>query len=155
MSHQPIQIDDAALNEPDGARPGVGIAVLKLEVDFLGAEAHKGELHLGLADADDEDFPAELDAVDGRVDAGFDARAFERDGRLDPAGEVDDLLGRIFDANAPFDFEGADAGHEFLCKGESALVNVRHDDWFRARGSSAQERDEADGSGAADQERVA
>lgn len=64
MRHQPLHIQHAALHEADGARPGVGVAVLELEVDFLGAEAHERDLHLWLADADDEDFAAELDGVD-------------------------------------------------------------------------------------------
>lgn len=64
MRHQPLHIEHAALHEADGARPGVGIAVLELEVDFLGAEAHERDLHVRLADADDEDFAAELDGVD-------------------------------------------------------------------------------------------
>lgn len=64
MGDQTFHVEDAALDETDGPRPGVGVAVLELEVDFLGAEAHEGDLHVGLAHADDEDFAAELDGVD-------------------------------------------------------------------------------------------
>lgn len=149
-----MEVHDPALDQPDGARPRVGVAVLELEVDLLGAEAHKGELHLGLADADDEDLAAELDAVDGRVDAALDARALERNGRLDPARQVDDLLPGLLDPDAPFHLEGPHAGDELLCERQSTLVNVRHDDRFRPGRGGAQEGDQADGSGAADQYRV-
>ena len=150
MRHQPAQLQHAALHQPDGPGPGVGVAVLELEVDFLGAEAHKGELHLRLADADDEDLAAELDAVDGGVDAAFDARALERDGWLDAAGQVDDLPRGLFFADAPFYLEGSDAGHEVFGEIQSSLVDVGDDDGFGAGGRGAQERDQADGSGAAD-----
>lgn len=64
MGDEVLHVDDAALDETDGARPGVGVAVLELQVDLLRAEAHEGELHVGFADADDEDFAAEFDRVD-------------------------------------------------------------------------------------------
>lgn len=64
MSDEVLHVDDTVLDEADGAWPGVGVAVLELQVDLLGAEAHEGELHVGLADADDKDFAAEFDRVD-------------------------------------------------------------------------------------------
>lgn len=64
MGNQVLHVDDAALDESDGSRPGVGIAVLELKVDLLGAETHEGDLHVGLADTDDEDFAAEFDRID-------------------------------------------------------------------------------------------
>lgn len=64
MSNQSLHVQDPALHEPDGARPGVGVAVLELEVDFLGAEAHEGDLDVGFADANDEDLAAKFDGVD-------------------------------------------------------------------------------------------
>ena len=155
MRHEPAQLDDPALDEPDGPGPRVGVAVLELEVDLLGAEAHKGEAHLRLPDADDEDLPAELDAVDRGVDGALDARALERDGRLDPAGERDDLRRGLLLADAALDLEGADAGHEVFREGEAAVVDVRDDDGFGARGGGAEEGDEADGPRAADEEGVA
>ncbi len=64
MRHQPFHVEHSALHEANCARPGVGVAVLKLEVDFLGAETHEWDLHVWLADADDEDFAAKFDGVD-------------------------------------------------------------------------------------------
>lgn len=155
MRHEPAQLEHAALDEPDGPGPGVCVAVLELEVDLLGAEAHKGEAHLGLADADDEDLAAELDAVDGGVDAALDAGALERDARLHAAGQRDDFPRGLLLPDAAFDLERAHAGHEFLCEGEAALVNVRDDDGFGAGGGGAEEGDEADWAGAADEDGVA
>lgn len=64
MRNQILHIDDIVLHEADSAGPGVGVAVLELQVYLLRAEAHEGDGHVGLADADDEDFAAELDGVD-------------------------------------------------------------------------------------------
>lgn len=64
MGDEVLHVDDTVLDEADGAWPGVGVAVLELQVDLLGAEAHEGELHIGLANADDKDFAAEFDRVD-------------------------------------------------------------------------------------------
>ncbi len=155
MRHQPPQIHDPALHQPNGPRPRVGVAVLELEVDFLGAEAHKGQAHLRFPDADDEDLAAKLDAVDGGVDAALDAGALERDGGLDAAGEADDLGRGFLLADAAFHLEGANAGDEILGEGEATLVDVGDDNGFGARGGGAEERDEADGAGAADEDGVA
>ena len=155
MRHQPPQLHDPALHQADRAGPRVGVAVLELEVDLLGAEAHKGEAHLRFAHADDEDLPAELDAVDGGRDAGLDARALERDGGLDAAGQGDDLRRGVLVGDAALDLEGADAGDEVFREGEAAGVNVRDDDGFGAGGGGAEEGDEADGPRAADEDGVA
>ena len=154
MRHEPAQLQHPALDQPDGARPRVGVAVLELEVDLLGAEAHEGQAHLGLADADDEDLAAELDAVDGGVDAALDARALERDGRLHAPGQPDDGPRGLLLPDAPLHQERAHARHELLGEGQAALVDVRHHDRFGPGGRGAQQRDEADGAGAADQDRV-
>ena len=155
MRHQPTQIHHAALHQANRAGPRVRIAVLELEVNLLGAEPHKGEAHLGFPDADDEDLAAEFHAVDGGADAGLDARALERDGGLDAGCEVDDLGRCVLVGDAALDLEGADAGDEVLCEGEAAFVDVGDDDGFGARGGGAEEGDEADGTGAADEEGVA
>lgn len=154
MRNQSVQIHHPALDQSNCAGPGVGVAVLELEVNLLGAEAHKGELHLGLPDADDEDLAAKLDAVDGRVDAALDTRALERNGRLHPARQLNDFLPRLLDPDAPFHLEGPHAGDELLCEREPALVDVRHDDGFRPGRGGAQEGDQAYGSRPADQYRV-
>ena len=154
MRHQPAQIHNPALHQPDGPRPRIRIAVLELEVDFLGAEPHKRQLHLGLADADDKDLASELDAVDGGVDAAFDTRALERNGRLHAAREVHNLLSGILDSDAPLHLECPHAGHQLLCKRQSALVDIRDHDRFRPGRGSAQQRDQSNGSGAANEQRV-
>ena len=61
----------------------------------------------------------------------------------------------VFDTDATFDFVGAYAGDEFFGVVEAALVDVCDDDWFCTRRGGAQEGDEADGAGAADQGWVA
>ena len=64
MGHQSLHINDSALNKANSTGPGVGVAVLELEIDFLGAETHKRNLHVGLSDANDEDFATKLNGVD-------------------------------------------------------------------------------------------
>lgn len=64
VGNQVLHVDDAVLDQSDGSGPGIGIAVLELEVDLLRAETHEGDLHVGFPDADDEDFAAEFDGVD-------------------------------------------------------------------------------------------
>lgn len=64
VTHQRLHVDDAVLHQPDSPRPGVGVAVLELEVDLLRAETHEGDLHVGFPNADDEDLAAEFDGVD-------------------------------------------------------------------------------------------
>lgn len=112
-------------------------------------------MHFGFADTDDKDLAAELDAVDGGVDGGFDACAFEGDGGLDTACEFDDFGGGRFFGDAAFDFVGAGAGDEFFGEVETTLVDVRDDEGFSACGGGAEEGDEADGAGAADEDGVA
>lgn len=155
MRHQPLQIDHAALHQPDGARPRVGVPVLELQVDFLGAEAHERDLHVWLADADDEDFAAEFDGPDGRRDGGFDAGAFEGDGGPHAAARGDDVGGRAFGADFAGDFVGARARAELFGEVEAALVDVGDDDGFGASGGAAKEGDEPDGAGAADEDGIA
>ncbi len=154
MRHQPLQINHAALHQPDRARPRVGVPVLELQVDFLRAEPHERDLHLGLADADDEDFAAEFDRPDRRRDGGFDAGAFEGDGRAHAATRGDDVGGCVFGANFAGDFVGPRARAELFGKVEAALVDVGDDDGFGTSGGAAEEGDEADGAGAADEDGV-
>ena len=65
------------------------------------------------------------------------------------------MRGCVFDTDAAFDFVGADAGDEFFGVVEPALIDICDDDWFCTRGGGAQEGDEADGAGAADEGWVA
>lgn len=154
MRHQRAQIHHPALDQPDGTRPRIAVAVLELQVDFLGTEAHKGEGHVGLADADDEDLAAETDAVDRGRDGGFDAGALEGDGGADVPRCAGDRGGGVLGRDGPFDFVGAHAGDECLGEGEAGGVDVGDDDGFGAGGGGAEEGDQADGAGAADEDRV-
>lgn len=63
MGHQSLHINNSALDEANSAGPGIGVAVLELEIDFLGAKTHERDLYVGLSDANDEDFAAEFDRV--------------------------------------------------------------------------------------------
>ncbi len=155
MRNQPMQIHNPALHQPNGSGPRIGIAVLELQVDLLRAQPHKRKLHLRLADTDDKDLAAEFDAVDGRVDAAFHAGAFQRDGGLHAACEVDDLLPGVLFAHASFHLEGAHAGHEFLGEIEPALVDVGDDEGLRSCGRGAEQRDQPDGSSPTNQYWVA
>lgn len=82
MRDQPLHVKHAALHEADGARPGVGVAVLELEVDFLGAKTHEWDLHVWLANADNEDFAAEFDGVDLGVFGQHNVAIYELGGSL-------------------------------------------------------------------------
>ena len=86
MRHQLLQLHNPALNQPNSTRPRIRVPVLELQIYLLCRQAHKGELHFWFPHANDEDFAAEFYRVDGAVDGGFDACAFERDGGLDAAG---------------------------------------------------------------------
>ena len=88
-------VDDAVLDQADGARPGVGLAVLELQVDLADAGAHELHVDLVAAHADDEHLAAELDCPDGRVNAALDAGALDRHGGLNAAEGADDRLGRV------------------------------------------------------------
>ena len=154
MRHQPPQIHHPTLHQPNRTGPRIRIAILKLEVNLLRTQPHKRELHLRFADADDEHFPAELDAVDSGVDGGFDARAFEGDGGLDAVCQFYDLGRGFFFRDAALDFIRADAGDEFFCEGEAAFVDVRYDNGFGPRRRGAEEGNEANGPGATNEDRV-
>ena len=155
MRHQPPQIHHPTLHQPNRTRPRIRIAVLELQINLLRTQPHKRQLHLRFPHANDENFPAELDAVDSSVDARFDARAFKGDGGLDAGSEVHDLGRGVLFRDAALHLERADAGDEFFCKGETAFVDIRYDDGFGACCRGAEEGDEADGTGAADEDRVA
>ncbi len=155
MRNQPSHIHNPTLHEPDSTGPGIRIAVLKLQIDLLGTEAHKRETHLRFPDTDDEDLAPELDAPDRGVDAAFDAGALEGDGRADAAGLGDDGSGGVLGGDAALDLVGADAGAEGLGEGEAGRFDVGDDDGFSAGGGDAEEGDEADGAGAADEDGVA
>nr|POE79861.1 hypothetical protein CFP56_07927 [Quercus suber] len=155
MGDEGGEVEDAAAQQADGARPGVGVAVLELQVDLARAEAHEGQADLGLANADDEDLAAELGGVDGAGDGRLLAGALHGDGGLDAVGEPHDLGGEGLGGVVAGHLEGARAGAELLGEGEAAGVDVGDDDGLGAGGLDAGEGDEADGPGAADEDAVA
>ena len=73
---------------------------------------------------------------------------------MDARGEGDDLGGGFFGAEAGLDLVSACAGHELLREAQSSLVDIRHDEGFRARSGAAQQRDQADGPSAADEDAI-
>lgn len=155
MRHQTAQIQDATIHQANGARPRVGIPVLELEIDLLGAEPHERHLHVRLAHPDHKHLAPELDAVDGRVDGRLDAGALERHLRLHAAHHGADVFAKGLGPHAPLDLVGAHARAELLRHVEPGLLDVGDDDGFGAGGGDAEERDEADGPGAADEDGVA
>lgn len=95
MRHKRRHIDDPILDQPDGPRPRIAVPVLEPQIDLLRAEPHKGNTHVRFPDPDHEDFAPELDAVDGRCDGGFHARAFERHGGFGARGGGHDGGGAV------------------------------------------------------------
>lgn len=155
MSNEFLEINDAALVQADGLGPGVAVAVLELEIYFAGAEAHKGDCDLVFANANDKDFAAELDGLDGAVDGAFDARAFHGVRGLDAVRQLEDGGLEVFGGVAEFHLVCEHAGDELLGEVETSLVNVGDDEGGCACGLTAEERDETDGACAADNDGVA
>lgn len=128
---------------------------MELEVDLAGGEAHEGDFDFVLADADDEDFAAELDGLDGACDGGLDACAFEGVRGLDVVCEGEDCGAEVVDGVAEFDLVGEGAGDQLAGEVEAALVNVGDDEGRCSCSLCAEEGDETDGAGTADEHGVA
>jgi len=150
MRNQLAQINHTRLVQPNSLGPSIAVAVLELQIHLAGTQSHERNLHLVLADADDEDFAAELDGLDGGADGGFHAGAFHGVAGLDAVGEFEDggleIRGRV----AEFDFVGEDARNEGFGEVETALVDVGDYEGSRASRLTAEKCDEADRAGAAD-----
>ena len=158
MRHQPLQVHHAALDEPDRPRPRVAVAVLQLHVHLAHARAHKRNRDLVPAHADDEHLAAKLDGPDGARDGRLHARALHGHGGLDAAKGRHHLPGRLLgglERGRERDPERLHAGADLGREGEAARVDVGDDEGARARGLAAQHGDEADGAGAAHQDRIA
>lgn len=128
----------------------VGVAVLQLDVDLVGAQVHERERLEVLARTDDEHGRAKSARIARRLHTRLDARALERE--LEPRRETRrrfDLGCDVFGLDAALDEDGLDAGDELLGKVEPGLGNVGNDDGGRACGVSGEETDKPDGSGAA------
>lgn len=155
VRNKPTQIDNPTLQQPNRPRPSVRITVLELQIHLARAQAHERNLNLGSTNTNDEDLAAELGRVDGSRDGRLHARALHGDGGLDAVGELDHFLRELLGGVVEVDLVRADGGAEFLRERQAALVDVRDDDGFCARGFDAGEGDEADGAGAADEHGVA
>lgn len=144
------------MNAPNSFGPSLVVPVLKLDGDLVGATVHEGNGHLVLADADDEDAAAESGGVDGGVDGGFDAGALDGEGapEVGTAHGVLDAAGDGFRVLAAFDEDGVHRGHEVLGKGESTRGDVGNHEGTRPGRLRAEEGDETDGAGTADEEFV-
>lgn len=66
MGDQRLQIHESAADETQCLGVLVAVPVLELQVDLVGGEVHEGVGLFGFADADDEDFAAEADRLDGQ-----------------------------------------------------------------------------------------
>lgn len=95
--------------------------------------------------------------MDGGRNRCFDARAFERDARFvgGAAEGGNDFRGAVRGGKSRVDFVGLGPRAEFGGVVETVGVDVCDDDGAGAGGLAAEEGDEADGSGAADEDAVA
>ena len=154
VGDQSLKIHDTSLQQTDGSGPCIGVAVLELEVDLAGAEAHEGDLDFVLADANDEDLAAELDSLDGTCDGALNTGALESDGRLDATTELGDGFCEVFGGVAEVHLVGADRRAELLGELQTALIDVGNDDGLGTGGLDTGESDETNGTGTADQDGV-
>lgn len=155
MRHQTPQIHNPILHQSNRPRPRIGVAILEPEVNLLRTESHERNRHVRFADADDENFAAEFDAVDRVRNRGFDAGAFERDGRLDATGGFDNLGCCIGGGERGVNFVGSGSRAYLLRVLQAAGVDVGDDDWASAGSLAAEKGDEANRASAADEDTVA
>jgi len=104
------EVEDSG-KRTDCFRVLVGVAVLQLDVDLVGAQVHERERLEVLARADDEHGRAKLARIARRLHTRLDARALERE--LEPRRETRrrfDLSRDVFGLDAALDEDGLDAG---------------------------------------------
>jgi hypothetical protein len=154
VGDQLLEVHDTSLQQTDGSGPCVGVAVLELEVDLAGAEAHEGDLDFVLANTDDENLAAELDGLDGTCDGALNTGTLECDGGLDTTTELGDGLCEVFGSVLEVDLVGADGRAEFLGELQTALVDVGDDDGLGTSSLDAGKSDETNGASTADQDGV-
>ncbi len=131
MARQPLHINHTPLDQPYRPRPHVRVPVLELQINLLRAEPHEWDVDDVAADANDEDFAPELDSVDRRGDGRGDAGAFDGDGGLVVAGELEDCIAELqgrLRGRGRADEVCFYAGHQFLGEGEPASVDVCYDE---------------------------
>jgi len=147
------------VDEANRLGPGVGIPVLKLEVDLARRKTHERKLDFVLPDADHKHGPSKPHGKDCSGKRALHASTLERDvgferaqGGLDPLRDL--LLGlpalhkvRLHCAGRALD--------ELPRKVQPALINVGNNNGLRAGRLGAQEGCETDGARTADDGRVA
>lgn len=76
MGNQRLQIHQSAADETQRLGVLVAVPVLELQVDLVGGEVHEGVGLFGFADADDEDFAAEADRLEGVIEVSCGRRFY-------------------------------------------------------------------------------
>jgi hypothetical protein len=145
VSDQVAELNDTALDQSDSLRPCVAVAVLELEVDLACGQAHKGDLNLVLADANDEDLAAELDGLNSASDRRLDTCALESVGRLNVVCELENCAAEIIDRVAEFNLVCEDAGDDFAGEFEASLVDIGNDERSGTCSLCAEQCDETNG----------
>ena len=162
VGNQLLQVNNTVLNQANGSRPSVGVAVLVLEIDLLGAQAHEWDVHLVFADSDNENLAAELHTPDRRTDTTLHTGTLERQTRaqrirtssLAVVHGVDDSVRRLFGRVALLDLVGANAWCQRLGELQSPLVNVGNNDRSRSGSACAEHTDKTNGTSASDQQGI-
>lgn len=159
MCHQlPDPRQHPTIQQPDRPRPRITIAILEPQVDLSGTQPHERERHLVLAHAHHKHRSSEPHRMDRRRNRALNTRALQRNVRLAPKRRFDlrrELLRALV---ARHEIRSQRAGFvrdESLRKVEAALIDVCDNDGLGAGCARAQQRDEADWAGAADEDRVA
>ncbi|KAF4951890.1 hypothetical protein FSARC_12783 [Fusarium sarcochroum] len=82
MRDQSLQIDQATPQDPNGAWPHVNIALLELQLNFLGAAMHERYLYLILPNSYHEHLATKLDSLNGTANRAFNTSVLQGDGYL-------------------------------------------------------------------------
>lgn len=154
MSNQVAELNDTALDQPDGLGPCVAVAVLELEVDLACRQAHEGDLDLVLANANDEDLAAKLDGLNSAGDRGLDTCALKSVGRLNVVGKLENCAAEVVDRVAEFNLVCEDAGDKLAGELEAALIDVGDNEGSGTCSLCAEQCDETNGTSTANEHGV-
>lgn len=162
VRHQLPQINNPVLHQTNSARPGVGVPVLVLKVDLLGAQTHEGNLHFILANTNHKHLAAEFHTPDGGRHTALHTCAFQRKtgsqsirGRaIAIVDSVDDPLGIVLCRQTGLHLVCTDLWCQGLGELQPPLVDIRDDNGGSTGGAGTQERDETNGARAGNQTRV-
>ncbi|EKG18295.1 hypothetical protein MPH_04490 [Macrophomina phaseolina MS6] len=155
MRYQLLQINHTTRQQPNSPGPLVAVAVLELQVNLPGAQAHERDLDLALADANDEHLSAELSRLNSAGDAALDAGALHGDSRLISVHLLPNKVRKLFGRMAELDLVRAHIRHELLRELQPALIDIGNDEGCRAGRAAAQQGDQADGARPANEHGVA